>query len=125
MREVAVKIWDDIDFAGNGTRVEAAVTITIGLDGTEREMDLSETNHRELLRFLEPYLKAGRTPGQPGKTGSASRKKAVPHEYMEGMRIFAKDNGFSYITKKGQYYYPVKLRNAYKEYLNNQGKAGQ
>ena len=28
-------------------------------------------------------------------------------------------------NKKGQYYYPVKLRNAYKEYLNNQGKAGQ
>ena len=37
MREISVRIFDDLDYARDRSRNEAAVTVTIGLDGVWRE----------------------------------------------------------------------------------------
>ena len=38
MREITVQIFDDLDYATNGARHEARVTVAIGLDGVWRTL---------------------------------------------------------------------------------------
>ena len=122
MREVTIKIWDDLAFARDETRIEAAVTASVGLDGSWRELDLSEASHAELKKILQPYLDAGRIPASSPKPADPVRaRRSTPQfAYMEGMREFARENGFKYITTTGKYYYQVRLRKAYADYLEKQ-----
>ncbi|WP_320774740.1 Lsr2 family protein [Streptomyces sp. CRN 30] len=60
-QRVVVTLFDDIDGS------EAAETIAFGLDGKTYEIDLNETNARELRAALEPYVEAGRKRSRSGR----------------------------------------------------------
>lgn len=123
MREITVRIYDDLDFARDGTRTEAAVTLAIGLAGKWTELDLSEANHTLIRAQIEDWMKAGHRPDEepalpPRKRGAAPGRK-IPRESLEwGQRVreFARENDIPYITKTGKYYYSNRLRKAYAEY---------
>ena len=54
MREVKVlvKLYDDLDLALDGTKTVAEHTVTVGLNGVWRELDLSEARHAELAERI-------------------------------------------------------------------------
>ncbi|MEZ3182173.1 Lsr2 family protein [Streptomyces pimonensis] len=60
-QKVVVTLFDDIDGS------EATETIAFGLDGKSYEIDLNETNARELRAALEPYVDAGRKRSRSGR----------------------------------------------------------
>ncbi|MFE9645501.1 Lsr2 family protein [Streptomyces sp. NPDC006365] len=61
-QRVVVTLFDDIDGS------EAAETIAFGLDGKSYEIDLNQTNAKELRKALAPYVDAGRKHSRSGKT---------------------------------------------------------
>jgi hypothetical protein len=126
MREVEIKLYDDLDYAESGRKTEAAVTVTVGLDGTWRQLDLSQEHGEQLAKLLQPYLNAGHPPDSPPeprrnsgtpKGGKISRESL---EWGKAIREFAKANGYSYTTTTGKLYYSVKLREAYARHLETQ-----
>ncbi|MBN0043152.1 Lsr2 family protein [Streptomyces actuosus] len=60
-QKVVVTLFDDIDGS------EAAETVAFGLDGKSYEIDLNETNARDLRTALAPYVEAGRKRSRSGK----------------------------------------------------------
>jgi hypothetical protein len=62
VKEIAVKIFDDLDFHESGARHEACVTLSIGLNGTWRELDLTEANEKEVRDTLDRLMAAGHEP---------------------------------------------------------------
>jgi hypothetical protein len=127
VREVEVKLYDDLDYAESGRRTEAAVTVTVGLNGTWRELDLSEEHGEQLAKLLQPYLQAGHPPDSPpephGRKGQGKGRKISREslEWGKGIRAFAKQNGYSYTTSTGKLYYSALLRDAYARHLENAG----
>ena len=61
-QKVVVTLFDDIDGS------EAAETIAFGLDGKSYEIDLNQTNAKELRKALAPYVEAGRKRAKSGRT---------------------------------------------------------
>lgn len=119
MREVTVVIYDDLDYCRDGTKTVAERTVTIGLDGVWRELDLSEVRYTELQKLLGPYLEAGHPPAEAPKRNDPlrGRRNTPEFAYRKALREFATANGFRYITETGKYYYSKKLKAAYDEYL--------
>lgn len=64
MREITVKVFDDLDFHEDGTRNEACVTVTVGLNGVWRELDLTEANEKEVRDTLDRLMAAGHEPDE-------------------------------------------------------------
>lgn len=127
MREIALRIWDDVH-AQAGTKVEAQVTVSIGLDGNWTELDLTSGNREQLCKLLAPWLAAGRPLREPPAAPATSRKalgrgtsglkiREWEHgrTYSRAIRAFADANGISYITPGGKWYYSRELRDAYAE----------
>ncbi|MDF3302284.1 histone-like nucleoid-structuring protein Lsr2 [Streptomyces tropicalis] len=67
-QRVVVTLFDDMDGS------EAAETVAFGLDGKSYEIDLNQTNAKELRKALAPYLEAGR---KRSKSGRAYRQTEV------------------------------------------------
>jgi Lsr2 len=127
MRQVitVVKINDDLDFTRDGTETEAVVTVTVGLNGIWRELDLSEANDAGLQAVIQPYLDAGRPPEEDPAQKKKKKTGATPGyhipaetiEYGKRLRAFAQENGFRYLTDTGKYYYSQRLKKAYAAHL--------
>lgn len=132
MRELQVLLSDDLIYAKNGERIPADETVTIALDGTVRELDLTAGHAKELRDLLAPYLRAGRAPDEPtmGSTGSR-HKQAAPKGLIQSrsllrqVRDFADRNGMRspdgkrpvYRTETGGYYYSRELMQAWEQHL--------
>jgi Lsr2 len=123
MREVSIKVWDDLDWANDETRNEAVVTVTLGFQGNWVELDLSEVNHTRLQVLLGDYLNAGHPPDGPVTTprGPQAGRKTPEFEYGKALREFANEAGIRYRTKTGKYYYSKKLTDAFEKHLAEQG----
>lgn len=123
MREISVKVYDDLDFRRDGTKNEAALTVTLGFQGRWVELDLSERNHEELQRAMGAFMDAGHPPestvAAPPK-GSTSRK-SPEFEYGKALREFAHEQGIPYRTKTGKYYYSKRLTEAFEKHLADTG----
>lgn len=120
MREVAIRIWDDLEHKA-GRRIEAQVTVTIGLNGYWAELDLTAENEACLRQDLRKWLDAGHepevAPAPPGEKAKKStwntREWEHGKEWGSAIRAFADENGISYVTKSGKWYYSRALRDAY------------
>ena len=84
-RQMITTLVDDID----GT--EAAETITIALDGTSYEIDLSEKNAKELRKNLGHWTDRARTSGRPART--RQRLAAAGDSRNAEIRAWAHSNG--------------------------------
>ena len=73
-QKVQVLLVDDVDGS------EASESVTFGFDGTNYELDLSQTNAKKLRDELGPWIKAARKTGgtrPPSKSNSNVDLKAV------------------------------------------------
>jgi hypothetical protein len=124
MREVSIKVYDDLDYEEDGTKNEAAVTVTIGLNGDWVELDLSEPNHTTLQEVIGRWMRAGHAPDTPVTTPrgrSGSKRKTPEFEYGKALRAFANEHGIRYRTTTGKYYYSKKLTEAFEKHLADIG----
>lgn len=104
--ETTIHLVDDIDGS------EAAETVLFGLDGRHYEIDLSETNAKELRESLGGFIESGRrckpTAEPPRRrNSSASGKPSTPaptvvdKEQSRAIRDWARTNGFT-IADRGR-----------------------
>jgi Lsr2 protein len=141
MREISVRIFDDLDFTGDGKRNEAAVLVTVGLNGTWRELDLTEANEKYVLDILERLMAAGREPDEPPKLpekkhGGVNKFNVDPEKlaFNERVRAWCRETGLKNSTGSGWAYQTNKtlqdyigepLLRKYQAYLAGQEKKGQ
>lgn len=108
MREIQVRVFDDLDFTRDGVRNDASVTLTVGLDGTWRELDLTEANEKYLRDTLGELMKAGREPDE--KPTAPAKKRTVfgpdPETvaFNERLRAWVRENGLKNSSGSGWAY---------------------
>lgn len=129
MKEITVVSWDDLHMSEDGSKVEASQTLTLELDGSRVELDLTDDHAQELRLSVQRWLKAGNkddvAPGFAPGPGQARSKQG--QAYYQGLRDFAAIRpglGLREISKADgsrSYFYPVRLRRAYAQHLQEQG----
>jgi hypothetical protein len=138
MKEILVKVFDDLDFTRHGERNEATGTLAVGLEGIWSELDLSAENEKRVRELLGELMAAGHDPDKtPSASHTGSKKYTPPTEetfaFYEGLRAWVRANGWknrartgwAYQTNKTlQYYYSVKLKQEYQAYLAEQARTG-
>jgi hypothetical protein len=138
MKEITVKAYDDLDFNRDNVRNEAAVTLIIGLNGSWRELDLTEHNEKLVRDILDELMAAGREPGEEVKVPSVKHKKTGPPDpakiaFNEELREWCRENkimnssgtGYAYQTNNSlQDYIGQPLLRRYQAYLAGQAGAG-
>ena len=133
MKELKLVLSDDLTYAETGKRVPADETVLLSINGTHRELDLTEEHSKELQEFLQPYLDAGHMPGSaPPVTDSEGKKIKKPSPdlirsrvEMKKLRDWADARGMKsddgkrpvYRTESGGYYYPWSLVREYETFL--------
>ncbi len=136
MRELRLSVSDDLTYNRTGEREPADETVVIALDGTVRELDLTERHAKELRDLLAPYLEAGHPPGaQPSSPEGKSRSKGPNVQLVNArarqrlVREWADSRGLRsedgkrpiYRTPGGGYYYPYGLMRMYEAHLTSGG----
>lgn len=136
MKEMQIVVSDDITFAKTGRRVPADETVVLSLDGTERELDLTEEHAKELREFLEPWLAVGHEREPQPQPQRPHAKRAHPglktgRERMANLRKWVDENhirGLSgpdrpaYLTTTGKHYAPDWLLKAYANAMAERGE---
>jgi len=114
MKEVAVRLLDDLDLA-DGTRTEADGTVQLQLNDQLVELDLTSAHITELAIKLAPYFKAGHKQGQ----GAGTRPGRKPKAYYDGLHEYATSRGITLERKSdgSGWAYPLPLRREYDEHL--------
>jgi hypothetical protein len=102
-------------------------TVTIGLNGTWSELDLTDAAYKEVMAAMTPWMAAGHAPDsqpvQPPARRGRPPGRSIPRKSLEwgkAIRAFAEKEGIPYMTDSGKFYYSVRLRRAYDEYLRQQ-----
>ncbi len=122
MREVSIRIYDDLDYARDKTRNEATVSVLVGLDGMWAELDLGEANMEKVRQTLQRWMSAGHSPETPPPARRSGRRpgpqgKIPPESLARGkaIRAFAAVRGFSTTTANGsgKTYYSDPLKRAF------------
>jgi hypothetical protein len=93
MKEISVRVFDDLDFHRDGIRNEACVTLSIGLNGTWCELDLTEANEKTVRDTLDQLMEAGHDPDVPPVPGA---KRGINPEVTarnERIRAWCRENG--------------------------------
>lgn len=127
MRRVRIEVWDDLDWARDGTLTAAEQVITIGLNGTWAELDVSRESQELITGVLGQWIKAGHPldSEEQADVHPYQPRKVIPRESIEfgkALRQFAREHGLSYTTPSGGYYYGVELRKAYAKHLQATGR---
>lgn len=127
MREISVRISDDLDWTRTGARNEAAVTLAVGLDGRWTELDLTEANEKLVRDILDELMAAGHEPEEPPKPPDHPGRNAFFAELRQWVRETGLKNssgtGWAYQTNtSGQDYIGNPLVRKYQAYLDGQGK---
>jgi hypothetical protein len=100
MRQTVVKLVDDIDGS------VARESLRFGLNGTEYEIDLSETNAAKFRQTLAPFVQAARKLGKAGApqlrlVRSSSTRTAADRERLAAIRAWARAQGME-INDRGR-----------------------
>jgi hypothetical protein len=91
-KRTIVKLVDDTDGS------EAVETLTVGLEGVNYELDLSDKNAKKLREQLAPWLAAARRTG--GR--QASKSKATGNNVdLKAVRAWAASNGVE-VSSRGR-----------------------
>lgn len=125
MREIAVRLWDDLDWAEQREKNEAAGTVLVGLDGRWRELDLTAAHLDHVRATLETWMAAGHKPDSEAAAATPPPRQAPrrispeSREYGRAIREFAdkQDPPLNYLTQGGSYYYGAELRMRFADYL--------
>lgn len=108
-RTVEVRLWDDLS---DPRTVEATTTLTVGLNGEWKELDLTSENEKMLRDIIQPYMDAGHEPGE----APVAPRKVTPREksitWWAGLRAYARERGYP-VSQKGYVHKDVRL--AYEE----------
>lgn len=126
MKEISVRAFDDLDFHECGLRNEACVTLAVGLNGTWRELDLTEGNEKLVRNALERFMAAGSEPAetpQPVKplAQAAARNERIRAWCRETGRRNSSGTGWAYQTNTSQAdYFGLPLIREYEAYLTAQ-----
>ena len=91
-KRTIVQLVDDTDGS------EAAETLTVGLEGVNYELDLSDKNARKLREQLAPWLAAARRTG--GRQANKS-KAASSNVDLKAVRAWAASNGVE-VSSRGR-----------------------
>ena len=137
MKEMQVIVSDDIIFADTGKRVTADETVILSLDGKRVELDLCESNAKELRELLDPWLNAGHkpesTPASPparktlkgegvlkaGRLRMAELRQWVDENHV---RSLSPPDRPAYLTRTGKNYSPDWLLHAYANAMAERGE---
>lgn len=135
MKEMQILAWDDLA-AARGERVEATGSVLVGYNGTEVMLDVSDATRKDIESYLMPILRAGTKPerttpkggsrtgvtkaGQrrPSyRSGGGKRRKQELREWADQqVKLYpGLAERYRYETPAGHYYYPVPLKEDYKE----------
>ncbi len=137
MREISVRIFDDLDYNRNQSRNEAVVTVTIGLDGVWRELDLTRENEEIVRATIRPLMRAGHDLEGASAAELPNRRPYTKPDhgrvkFLRGLRQWCHDtgqrnssgSGWAYQTNDTlKYYYGTRLIARYQAYLNEQATA--
>ena len=107
MREISVRVSDDLDFTRDGVRNEAAVTVTVGLNGAWKELDLTRENEKMVSDILDELMAAGRDPDeQPAPPKERSKFASNPEKaaYNEKLRAWVRATGLKNSSGSGWAY---------------------
>ena len=121
MKQVKIAVYDDIEYRLNKRLIEAKRTLTIGLEGEWREIDLSESNLQAFSEAFGIYWAHSSPPGevlQPAGT----RNSAEHRSYFKEMRAWAdaQGRGSEYEKHKSGFRHSVQLRRDYDAHLKAQ-----
>lgn len=97
-QQVRVLLTDDIDGS------EATETVRFGLDGTEYEIDLSDSNAGQLREVVATYVSvARRVGGQRGGVARVAGKKSSGESDLDpvAVRAWAQENGIE-VSPRGR-----------------------
>jgi hypothetical protein len=96
-QKVEVLLVDDLDGG------KADETVSLGLDGTQYEIDLSKENAAKLRETLAPYIGSARkTGGRRAKSTSRKSNQAAPGQpSTHEVREWAKTNGYE-VNERGR-----------------------
>jgi hypothetical protein len=135
MHEYAILTWDDAEAAA-GRRVPAAITVTLGLDWSWVELDLTAENEALLRQDVARWMTLGRPVTEPVlarprpvlRNGEGKRRKGNwrPRDWERGkawgmaIRAFADEHGYRYRNPSGKYYYSKDLRDAYAAHIGRE-----
>jgi hypothetical protein len=126
MKEISVRVFDDLDFHECGTRNEACVTVTIGLNGTWRELDLTEVNEKLVRDTLERFMIPGSEPKEVPQPVSPQAQAAARNARIRAWcqktgRRNSSGTGWAYQTNTSQAdYFGLPLLREYEAYLAEQ-----
>lgn len=131
MREISVRVSDDLDYKRDGTRNDASVTLTVGLNGTWAELDLTEANEKLVRDTVGELMAAGHEPaekpappqGKPAQTERAAFNRRLRAWCRDTGQRNSSGSGWAYQTNtSGLDYIGQPLTRRYQEYLDNKGK---
>lgn len=94
MREISVRVFDDLDFTRSGERNEAAITVSVGLNGVWRELDLTKVNEEIIRGALDEWMTAGHEPDvEPRPPVKRFGPNPDTVAFNERLRKWVRDNG--------------------------------
>lgn len=126
MREIQVRVFDDLDYSREGLKNEASATITVGLNGTWRELDVTEANEKMIRDLLHPVLSAGHEPDSPVPVQARQVHDSQRMAFLKNLREWVRaqglrnpeNTGWAYQTGASlSYYYSRDLLDKYQAYL--------
>lgn len=128
MKEARIISWCDMHLS-EGERVEATSTVVFGFNGLVRQDDLCSRHRADAEKLLRPYLDAGTKPEKAPATPGGSAHRG--YNYRPGAKQRKQDlrdwadaqvkldpslaERYNYITDSGNYYYPIPLKDDYRE----------
>lgn len=104
-QKVHIVLTDDLD-----NSVEAAETLTFGLDGAAYEIDLSAGNAAALREALAPYIAKARRTGGGRPTAAKGRRRAASGSNATEVRAWARAKGMT-VNDRGRV--PAEVRAAF------------
>lgn len=107
MREISVSVSDDLDFTRDGVKNKATTTVTVGLNGIWRELDLTEANEKLVRDILDEFMAAGHKPEEtPVPVAGKSKFGPNPEKaaFNEEVRAWCRETGLRNSTGTGWAY---------------------
>jgi hypothetical protein len=135
MREISISVSDDLDFTRDGVKNKATTTVTVGLNGLWRELDLTEANEKLVRDILDELMAAGHKPEEvPVSPNGKSKFGPNPEKaaFNEKVRTWCREaglrnssgTGWAYQTNtSGADYIGEPLLRKYQDHLHEQAAA--
>jgi hypothetical protein len=116
MREISVRVSDDLDYIRDGVKNEATTQLTVGLNGIWRELDLTDVNAKLVRDLLEELMAAGHKPEEAPVPAKSSKFGPNPEKaaFNEEVRAWVRETGLKNSTGTGWAY---QTNNSLQDYI--------